>query len=68
MRPYLFSQVPFMREAGFDFPDFNLSVKGVTSISADTHKFGFAPKVSLCPGPGERLEPFQRPNLLPPMT
>jgi len=38
--------VPFMREAGFDFPDFDLSVPGVTSISADTHKFGFAPKGS----------------------
>lgn len=44
-RSIISSQVPFMREAGFDFPDFNLSVKGVTSISADTHKFGFAPKV-----------------------
>eukprot|EP00730_Choanoeca_flexa_P003592 TRINITY_DN11448_c1_g1_i7.p1 TRINITY_DN11448_c1_g1~~TRINITY_DN11448_c1_g1_i7.p1 ORF type:complete len:296 (+),score=73.16 TRINITY_DN11448_c1_g1_i7:158-1045(+) len=38
--------VPFMRKAGFDFPDFDFSVEGVTSISADTHKFGFAPKGS----------------------
>lgn len=34
-----------MRDAGFDFPDFNFTVTGVTSISADTHKFGYAPKV-----------------------
>ncbi|EGD75977.1 hypothetical protein PTSG_00685 [Salpingoeca rosetta] len=39
--------VPFMREAGFpDFPAFDFSVNGVTSISADTHKFGCAPKGS----------------------
>lgn len=37
--------VPFVRKAGFDFPDFDFAVEGVTSISADTHKFGFAPKV-----------------------
>eukprot|EP01147_Barroeca_monosierra_P005388 gene5388-7135_t len=39
--------VPFMRAAGFgDFPAFDFSVEGVTSISADTHKFGCAPKGS----------------------
>eukprot|EP00043_Microstomoeca_roanoka_P020767 m.253951 g.253951 ORF g.253951 m.253951 type:complete len:579 (+) comp17551_c0_seq1:122-1858(+) len=39
--------VPFMREAGHpDFPLFDFRVKGVTSISADTHKFGCAPKGS----------------------
>lgn len=36
--------VPFMRDAGFDFPACDFSVKGVTSISVDTHKYGFAPK------------------------
>ena len=30
--------VPFMKKAGFDLPAFDFSVKGVTSISADTHK------------------------------
>ena len=35
-----------MRRAGYDFPDFDLSVPGVTSISVDTHKYGFAPKGS----------------------
>ncbi|EDQ89686.1 uncharacterized protein MONBRDRAFT_32346 [Monosiga brevicollis MX1] len=38
--------VPFMRKAGFDFPSFDFTVDGVTSISADTHKFGYAPKGS----------------------
>jgi sphinganine-1-phosphate aldolase len=39
--------VPFMREAGEkDFPDFDFRVPGVTSISADTHKFGYTPKGS----------------------
>lgn len=38
--------VPFMREAGFDFEPFAFDVPGVTSISADTHKYGLAPKGS----------------------
>lgn len=36
----------FMRDAGFDVPPCDFSVPGVTSISADTHKYGFAPKGS----------------------
>ena len=36
--------VPFMEEAGFPIPPFDFRVSGVTSISADTHKYGFAPK------------------------
>ena len=35
---------PFVRDAGYDFPDFDFSVSGVTSISMDTHKYGYAPK------------------------
>jgi len=38
--------VPFARAAGADIPAFDFSVPGVTSISADTHKYGFAPKGS----------------------
>lgn len=51
--------MPFLEEAGFgEFPDFTASgekkkvplfdfrVPGVTSISCDTHKYGFAPKGS----------------------
>jgi len=38
--------VPFMREVGFQIQPFDFSVPGVTSISADTHKYGFAPKGS----------------------
>ena len=35
----------FMRDMeGFDIPDFDFSVPGVTSISADLHKFGYAAK------------------------
>lgn len=36
--------VIFMKRAGYNLPKFDFSVKGVTSISADTHKYGFAPK------------------------
>jgi len=36
---------PFARELGFDIPDFDFRVKGVTSISVDHHKYGMAPKV-----------------------
>ena len=36
--------VPFLARAGFPTVPFDFSVKGVTSISCDTHKYGFAPK------------------------
>eukprot|EP00088_Acartia_fossae_P057479 TRINITY_DN6706_c0_g1_i2.p1 TRINITY_DN6706_c0_g1~~TRINITY_DN6706_c0_g1_i2.p1 ORF type:complete len:484 (+),score=119.67 TRINITY_DN6706_c0_g1_i2:240-1691(+) len=36
--------VPFMKSAGYDVPPFDFSVPGVCSISADTHKYGYAPK------------------------
>uniref|UniRef100_T1P9B9 sphinganine-1-phosphate aldolase n=1 Tax=Musca domestica TaxID=7370 RepID=T1P9B9_MUSDO len=38
--------VALARTAGYRVKPFNFSVKGVTSISADTHKYGFAPKGS----------------------
>jgi len=34
----------FMRKLGYDVPDFDFSVPGVTSISADMHKYGYAAK------------------------
>jgi sphinganine-1-phosphate aldolase len=36
--------LPFGRELGYDIPAFDYSVAGVTSISADTHKYGYALK------------------------
>lgn len=36
--------VPFMEAAGFPMAPFDFRVRGVTSISCDTHKYGFAPK------------------------
>ncbi|KAA8910493.1 pyridoxal phosphate-dependent transferase [Sphaerosporella brunnea] len=36
--------VPFLEKAGFETQPFDFRVKGVTSISCDTHKYGFAPK------------------------
>ncbi|KAJ3332913.1 hypothetical protein HDU76_012650 [Blyttiomyces sp. JEL0837] len=39
--------VPFMEKAGFPLPHpVDFRVDGVTSISCDTHKYGFAPKGS----------------------
>ncbi|KAG5266963.1 hypothetical protein AALO_G00238260 [Alosa alosa] len=38
--------IPFMDSAGFPLAPFDFRVKGVTSISADTHKYGYAPKGS----------------------
>ncbi|PIO28197.1 hypothetical protein AB205_0051490, partial [Aquarana catesbeiana] len=38
--------IVFMEKAGFPLPLFDFRVKGVTSISADTHKYGYAPKGS----------------------
>lgn len=38
--------VPYLERAGFDKILFDFRVPGVTSISCDTHKYGFAPKGS----------------------
>lgn len=38
--------VTYMSKAGFELPPFDFRVPGVTSISCDTHKYGFAPKGS----------------------
>ncbi|XP_032087986.1 sphingosine-1-phosphate lyase 1 [Thamnophis elegans] len=39
--------IVFMEKAGFPLPQrFDFRVKGITSISADTHKYGYAPKGS----------------------
>ena len=34
----------FMEKAGFDIPPYDFRLPGVTSLSCDTHKYGFAPK------------------------
>ncbi|MEB2334702.1 MAG: aspartate aminotransferase family protein [Anaerolineaceae bacterium] len=34
----------FMRKLGYDIPDFDFTIAGVTSISADMHKYGYAAK------------------------
>ena len=34
----------FMRRMGYALPDFDFSVPGVTSLSLDMHKYGYAPK------------------------
>ncbi|KAL8710680.1 MAG: hypothetical protein Q9220_004698 [cf. Caloplaca sp. 1 TL-2023] len=36
--------MPFLQRAGFPTEPFDFSLGGVTSISCDTHKYGFAPK------------------------
>jgi sphinganine-1-phosphate aldolase len=36
--------LPFGRELGYDIEPFDFSVPGVTSLSADTHKYGYALK------------------------
>jgi glutamate/tyrosine decarboxylase-like PLP-dependent enzyme len=36
--------LPFIRKLGYEVPDFGFSVPGVTSMSADLHKFGYAAK------------------------
>lgn len=38
--------VPFVNDAGFHIDPVDFSVPGVTSISCDTHKYGFTPKGS----------------------
>ncbi|MHB8492318.1 MAG: pyridoxal phosphate-dependent decarboxylase family protein, partial [Solirubrobacteraceae bacterium] len=36
--------LPFAERLGFDVPTFDFRLPGVSSISADTHKFGYGPK------------------------
>lgn len=36
--------LPFIRKLGYEVPHFDFSVPGVTSMSADLHKFGYAAK------------------------
>jgi len=36
--------LPFLRDNGVQVPDFDFTVEGVTSMSVDLHKYGFAPK------------------------
>jgi sphinganine-1-phosphate aldolase len=36
--------LPFVRRLGYPVPDFDFSVPGVTSMSADLHKYGYAAK------------------------
>lgn len=36
--------MPFVRELGYEAPDFDFRLPGVTSMSADTHKYGYAAK------------------------
>ena len=38
--------VPHLNKAGYPTPAMDFRVDGVTSISADPHKFGFTPKGS----------------------
>ena len=35
---------PFIKKLGYTVPDFDFTVKAVTTISVDLHKWGFAPK------------------------
>jgi glutamate/tyrosine decarboxylase-like PLP-dependent enzyme len=36
--------LPFVKKLGYNVPDFDFSVLGVTSISADVHKYGYGAK------------------------
>lgn len=36
--------LPWLKKLGYPIPDFDLSIPGVTSISADIHKYGYGPK------------------------
>jgi len=38
--------LPFIKKSGYKIPDFDFSIEGVTSISADIHKYGYSSKGS----------------------
>ena len=35
--------IPFLKERGYDFPNFDFSIEGVKSITVDPHKMGLSP-------------------------
>jgi glutamate/tyrosine decarboxylase-like PLP-dependent enzyme len=52
--------LPFARKLGHPVPGFDFGVPGVTSMSADTHKFGYAAKgTSVVLYRGRKLRSFQ---------
>jgi sphinganine-1-phosphate aldolase len=52
--------LPWARRLGYDVPAFDFNLPGVTSMSADTHKFGYAAKgTSVVLYRGTRLRSFQ---------
>ena len=53
--------LPFMRALGDAIPPFDFAVPGVTSMSVDMHKFGYAHKgISLCLLRDQALERYHR--------
>ncbi len=53
--------LPFARKLGYAVPDFDFELAGVTSISVDVHKLGYANKgVSALLFRDEKLEAYQR--------
>ncbi|MCC7553073.1 MAG: tyrosine decarboxylase MfnA [Methanobacteriaceae archaeon] len=40
--------IPFLKNSGYNLPNFDFSLKGVSSISIDPHKMGLAPIPSGC--------------------
>lgn len=52
--------LPWVHKAGYKIPDFDFKLPGVTSISVDTHKFGYAAKgTSVILYRGHELRHFQ---------
>lgn len=39
--------LPFAKKLGYSVPDFDFGLPGVTSMSVDTHKYGYASKGAL---------------------
>jgi len=52
--------LPWAKQLGYDVPNFDFSLPGVTSISVDTHKFGYTAKgTSVILYRGKALRKFQ---------
>ncbi len=52
--------LPWAERLGYDVPPFDFRIPGVTSLSADTHKYGYAPKgTSVILYRGRELRRFQ---------
>ena len=63
---HVLPSIPRVEKLGYDVPVWDLRCPGVTSISADVHKYGYSVKVKLPPPhppPKKKTKPTNKRNI-----